>query len=224
MFKYLIIPIFADHLFIMNNDKREHIMEVAVELFATNGFEGTSIRQLAKKANVNIAMINYYFGSKEKLFETILEHKATYMRIRIEAVEADKSLTEIEKLDQIIEDYVTRFLSQPEFHRVLQQELLVSQRESLHHNVISLFVKNTQNVVAIIEKGIRKKQFRKVDPPLVFASIIGTINQVMLSRTMCNMLMNKEFDNNPYQDPLFKKRLTLHLKQMIHAQLLFEKD
>ncbi len=199
-------------------------MEVAVELFATNGYEGTSIRQLAQQADVNIAMINYYFGSKEKLFETLLEQKATYMRNRIEAVEADKSLTEIEKIDQIIEDYVSRFLSEPKFHRVLQQELLVSQREVLHRNVINLFVKNTQNVVSIIEKGIRKKQFRKVDPPMVFASIIGTINQVMLSRTMCNLLMNKEFENNPYQDPQFKKRLILHLKQMIHAQLLIEKD
>ncbi len=199
-------------------------MEVAVELFATNGFEGTSIRQLAQRADVNIAMINYYFGSKEKLFETMLEHKASYMRNRIEVVEADSSLTEIEKLDQIIEDYVGRFLSQPEFHRVLQQELLVSQREALHQNVISLFAKNTQNVVAIIEKGIRKKQFRKVDPPLVFSSIIGTINQVMQSRTLCNMLMNKDSDNNPYQDPQFKKRLIQHLKQMIHAQLLIEKD
>jgi AcrR family transcriptional regulator len=208
----------------MSTDKRAHIMEVAVELFAANGFEGTSIRQLAQRADVNIAMINYYFGSKEKLFETLLEQKATYMRNRIEAVEADKTLTEIEKLDQIIEDYVSRFLSQPEFHRVLQQELLVSQRENLHQNVIGLFVKNTQNVVAIIEKGIRKKQFRKVDPPLVFASIIGTINQVMMSRTMCNLLMNKAIENNPYQDPLFKKRLIQHLKQMVHAQLLIEKE
>ncbi len=199
-------------------------MEVAVELFATNGFEGTSIRQLAQRADVNIAMINYYFGSKEKLFETLLEQKASYMRNRIEAVEADESLTEIEKLDQIIEDYVVRFFSQPEFHRVLQQELLVSQREQLHQNVIGLFVKNTQNVVAIIEKGIRKKQFKKVDPPFVFASIIGTINQVMQSKIMCNMLLNKAFDENPYQDPLFKKRLIQHLKQMVHAQLLIEKD
>jgi AcrR family transcriptional regulator len=208
----------------MSTDKRAHIMEVAVELFAANGFEGTSIRQLAQRADVNIAMINYYFGSKEKLFESLLEQKATYMRNRIEAVEADKTLTEIEKLDQIIEDYVSRFLSQPEFHRVLQQELLVSQRENLHQNVIGLFVKNTQNVVAIIEKGIRKKQFRKVDPPLVFASMIGTINQVMMSRTMCNLLMNKAIENNPYQDPLFKKRLIQHLKQMVHAQLLIEKE
>jgi AcrR family transcriptional regulator len=50
----------------MSADKKEHIMHVAMELFAEKGFEGTSIRDLAQKADVNIAMVNYYFGSKEK--------------------------------------------------------------------------------------------------------------------------------------------------------------
>jgi AcrR family transcriptional regulator len=45
-------------------DKKTHIIETAIELFAEKGFEGTSIRDLATKADVNVAMINYYFGSK----------------------------------------------------------------------------------------------------------------------------------------------------------------
>ena len=51
-------------------DKRDQILEAAEELFAQKGFEGTSVRDLAKKAKVNVAMISYYFGSKEKLFES----------------------------------------------------------------------------------------------------------------------------------------------------------
>jgi AcrR family transcriptional regulator len=208
----------------MGTEKKDHIMDIAIELFAQLGFEGTSIRLLAQKADVNIAMINYYFGSKEKLFEAILEHKAQYMRSRIELLAADQSLSEIQKIDQIIEDYVHRFLSNPEFHRVLQQELLVSQREVMHQNIIAIFVKNTEAVAAIIEKGIHKKIFRKVDPQLSFASILGTINQVMMSSRMCNLLMNKEYGSNPYNDPQLKKRLVQHIKQMIHAHLLIEND
>jgi AcrR family transcriptional regulator len=206
----------------MSTDKKEHIMEVAVALFAEKGYEGTSIRDLAHEADVNIAMINYYFGSKEKLFVALLENKARFMRERIDAVQNDPSLTELEKINQIIDGYVNRFLSQPEFHRVLQQELLVTNRELLHQNVIALFTKNTQDVVSIIEKGIRKKIFRKVDPQLLFASIIGTINQVMLSRSMCNILLNNEPSTNPYQDPALKKRLTQHIKQMVQDHLLIQ--
>jgi AcrR family transcriptional regulator len=206
----------------MSIDKKEHIMDVAVTLFAEKGFEGTSIRDLAHEADVNIAMINYYFGSKEKLFVALLEAKARYMREKIDAVQNDPSLSELDKINQIIDGYVDRFLSQPAFHRVLQQELLVTNRELLHQNVTTLFVKNTQDIVSIIEKGIRKKIFRKVDPQLLFASIIGTINQVMLSKNMCNILMNNEVNTDPYKNPELKTRLTKHIKQMVQDHLLIQ--
>lgn len=47
-------------------------MEVARVLFATNGFEGTSVREIARLAEVNVASLNYHFSSKEKLFHEIL--------------------------------------------------------------------------------------------------------------------------------------------------------
>ena len=44
------------------------ILDVASKLFSKKGFNGTSIREIASKANVNIAAISYHFESKEKLF------------------------------------------------------------------------------------------------------------------------------------------------------------
>jgi AcrR family transcriptional regulator len=208
----------------MQIDKKDHIMNIAIELFAEKGFEGCSIRDLATRADVNVAMINYYFGSKDKLFEAMVEKKASYMRGVLDELVADHSLTELEKIDLVIERYVHRFLSHPLFHKVMQQELLVSHRVNLHLNVINLFVKNTQAVVTIIEKGIRKKLFRKVDPQMTFATIIGTINQVLMSKTMCNKLMNQDDDYEPFSDPHFEKRLTNHIKQLIHAHLLINQD
>jgi AcrR family transcriptional regulator len=112
----------------IQTDKKEHIINIAVELFSTKGFEGTSIRELAAKAGVNIAMVNYYFGSKEKLFEALIENKVAYMKGKLEELVANKSLSEIEKIDVIIESYVERLLSQPAYHRVIHQELFVNQR------------------------------------------------------------------------------------------------
>ena len=204
-------------------DKKEHIIDIALELFAQKGFEGTSIRDIAERGEVNVAMVNYYFGTKEKLFEAIVEHKASYMKGILENLELDKTKTEIEKMDAIIEVYVNRLLSQSSFHRVLHQELLMQQRESMHENIVGVFVKNTQRIKNIIEQGIRKKQFRKVDPELTMASLIGTINQVLLSKALCNMLMQRDENFNPYTDEKFRKRIIAHLKQMIHAHLLIDK-
>ena len=201
-------------------DKKDHIIHIAIELFAEKGFEGTSIRELATKADVNVAMVNYYFGSKNKLFEAIVEKKASHMKGKLVELQANTTLTELQKIDVIIESYVDRLLSQPGYHRVIHQELLVKQRISLQDSIVKIFAGNTQIVKSIIEAGIKKKVFKKVDPELTMASIIGTINQVMLSKSMCLMLIQKGDDFDPYTDKAFRKRLETHLKQMIHAYLL----
>ena len=205
---------------IMSTDKKEHIISSAIELFAERGFEGTSIRDLAAKADVNIAMVNYYFGSKDKLFEAMVVQKASYMREKLEEIANDKSKSEIEKMDTVIEAYVNRILSQHQYHRIIHQELMLKQREEVHNSIISIFSKNTLIIKSIIEQGIKKKVFKKVDPELTFATILGTINQVMLSKGMCNLLINKDENFNPYTDESFKKRIITHLKQIIHSLLL----
>ena len=204
----------------MSADKKEIIMNAAIELFAEKGFEGTSIRDLATRADVNVAMVNYYFGSKDKLFEALIEQKATFMRGRLDEIASNKKLSEIEKIDAIVESYVGRILSQPAFHRVLHQELLMGERETIHQHIVKVFGKNTLVLKNIIEQGIKKKIFKKVDPELTMATLIGTINQVMLSKTMCTMLINREESFDPYTDVAFKNRLIKHLKQIMHAYLL----
>lgn len=204
----------------MSADKKEHIISTAIELFAERGFEGTSIRDLAAKADVNIAMVNYYFGSKDKLFEAMVVQKASYMREKLEEIANDKSKSEIEKMDTVIEAYVNRILSQHQYHSIIHQELMLKQREEVHNSIISIFSKNTLIIKSIIEQGIKKKLFKKVDPELTFATILGTINQVMLSKGMCNLLINKDKNFNPYTDESFKKRIITHLKQIIHSLLL----
>jgi len=53
-------------------DTKEKILQVARVLFAEQGFEGTSVRQIAVKAQVNLASVNYHFSNKESLFTEIL--------------------------------------------------------------------------------------------------------------------------------------------------------
>ena len=203
-------------------DKKEHILNVAIDLFAEKGFEGTSIRDLASKAEVNIAMINYYFGSKEKLFETIVEYKSSYLRERLEEITNDTQKTDIEKIDAVIDHFVHRLLTNHKYHRLIHQELLLMQREKLHSTIIKSFSKNKELIKGIIENGMSRGVFRKVDPELTIVTITGTINQVMLSKSMCSIIMERGEDYDVYTDEVFKIRIIQHLKQLIHAHLLIE--
>jgi AcrR family transcriptional regulator len=201
-------------------DKKTHIINAAVELFAEKGFEGTSIRDLATKADVNVAMINYYFGSKEKLFECMLQQKAAYTKDILEEIVNNNRLTEIEKLDQIIDSYVIRLFSNRKFHRVIHQELMLNEREVLQDAIVNILFPNSLLIKDVIESGIKKGTFKKVDSPLAVATIVGTINQVLLSKKFCNKYINKEENYVPYEDPKFKKRVSEHLKDLMHSYLL----
>jgi len=201
-------------------DKKEQIVNAAIELFAQKGFEGTSIRDLAAKADVNIAMINYYFGSKDKLFETLVEMKSASARNVLEELLKDKTLTSIEKVDRIIDSYIERLFKNRQFHRVIHQELMLNQRETLQQIITNVLFPNTLAIKNIIDEGIQKGEFREVDVILTIASLIGTINHVLLSKKFCLKLLDREEGYVPYDDPAFKKRTGDHLKQLMRAHLL----
>jgi AcrR family transcriptional regulator len=203
-------------------DKKIHIINHAVELFAEKGFEGTSIRDLAARAGVNVAMVNYYFGSKEKLFESMVQERASYTKGLLDEIVNNTSYSDIEKMDHITETYIKKLFSNRKFHRVMHQEMMMNQRESLQEAIVDILYPNSLVIKEVIDAGMKKGSFRKVDAPLVIATLIGTINQVLLSKRMCNKLLNKESDYIPYEDGRFAKRLADHLKNLMRSHLLLQ--
>ncbi len=201
-------------------DKRTHIIETAMDLFAGKGYEGTSIRDIAEKASVNLAMVNYYFGSKEKLFEKIVEYKSSVTRGLLDEILKNEQLSSIEKIYAIIDSYVEKLFTHRSFHRLIYQELILNLRDELQNSIVSHLAPNSSIIKRIIETGIKNGEFKKVDVELTLASLMGTINQVLLSKKFCNKIMNKEDDYVPYDDIKFRKRVRNHLRQLMDAHLL----
>ncbi|HQG39237.1 MAG TPA: helix-turn-helix domain-containing protein, partial [Chitinophagales bacterium] len=79
-----------------NIDKREFILDAAERLFAEQGFEAVSVREISKAADINIAMVSYYFGSKEKLYEEVIQRKIMLSDTIL--IELEKHKTYKEKL------------------------------------------------------------------------------------------------------------------------------
>ena len=73
-------------------DKREHILIAAEQLFGERGFDGTSVRDIAQSAGVNLAMISYYFGSKEKLLEALIVFRSEYAYGILEELNKEASI------------------------------------------------------------------------------------------------------------------------------------
>jgi AcrR family transcriptional regulator len=68
---------------------KDRIIEAAERLFADSGFSGTSLRQLTRDANVNLAAVNYHFGSKENLIQEVFRRRLDNLyRDRQQALDA----------------------------------------------------------------------------------------------------------------------------------------
>src|SRR5229473_4981377 len=70
------------------HETRTRILNAAEELFMQHGFEGTSMRLLTAKAGVNLAAVNYHFGSKDALIEAVFRRRLDPMNLaRIAALD-----------------------------------------------------------------------------------------------------------------------------------------
>ena len=155
------------------SDKREHILNVAEELFAEKGFDGTSVRDIAQQAGVNLAMISYYFGSKEKLLESLIEFRAGYAYGILEELNKDTTLSPWDKVDRLVDFYVDRIIHNMKFHTIMWQESS-ARSEEIKNRTIGIKLRNLDQITKIIADGQQKKLFRQVDIPMTVGTIMGT--------------------------------------------------
>lgn len=102
---------------------RESVLKAALATFAARGYEGATLQQVAKMAEVSLPLIVYHFKSKEKLWQAVIEEAVRHFDQLINAVMNDYSdLTAGERLQAIIEAIVRVSVKFPEFHRIMATE------------------------------------------------------------------------------------------------------
>ncbi|SHM15902.1 transcriptional regulator, TetR family [Flavobacterium saccharophilum] len=202
------------------NDKKIQILEVAEKLFSEKGFEGTSIRDISKHAKINIAMVSYYFGSKERLLEALILYKTSDLKLQLENL-LQENLEPIEKVNKLIEIYINRISCNKGIFRVLHFELNSEKREKSMIAFTELKKGNLKSVETIIAQGQAKGVFRKdVIIPLLTPTIIGTFFHFHMNKSFFVELLNlktEEMYNN-----YIKTSLTKHIQQTIKALLVYE--
>ncbi len=196
-------------------DKKTDILIAAEKLFAEFGFEGTSTRQIAKESGANMAMINYYFGSKEGVFLEIMEDRICGFKSHLNQI-TDEQISAKEKLLKVVEQYVTRIFSNITFHKMMHRELSLTQRPEMFGQIKDAMASNRMVIEKIIEKGIADGSFRNVDVRMSILTIMGTISLVAISPTKA--IDNIDMDNEEQKEVL-RKRLIAHLQDFIITHL-----
>lgn len=200
--------------------KEEHILYSAEKIFSENGFEGASTRKIAEAAGVNISMISYYFGSKEKLFEKLFELRHQESIRFITEIGENQDLNEWEKLAAIVDRFAERVYKLNAYYRIMQIEQLTNKNTSIattirHYKTIFL-----RSYEEILKAGFRKGIFRKnPELELVHATISGTIMQAISNLPVYRSFDGIEID----EDDAYLEQIKTHLKNILKYLLGYEK-
>lgn len=202
------------------NDKQIEILEVSEVLFAEKGFDGTSIRNIAKVAKINVAMVSYYFGSKERLLESLIVYRTSDLKNQLDNL-LQEDLEPIDKINKLIELYINRINSNRGIYRILHFEFTSKKREQNLQAFSELKKGNLKSLETIIEEGQKKGIFRKdVIIPLITPTILGTFFHFHMNKPFFENLLNLKTEDlyNNY----IKTNLTKHIQQTIKALLIYE--
>jgi len=205
------------------NDKQIQIIEIAERLFAERGFDGTSVRDIAHEAEVNIAMISYYFGSKEKLMEALLEWRVGEIKIRVESLIKDDLFTPLEKVNMLIDEHIERAIQKKSFHKIMVSVQVTNKNPSILKAANQVKIRNAKVIAELIKDGQKKGVFKKnIDLILKLNTLVGTVNQNMMNLDYYREFNSQtEMTDEAFQS-IIKKRLSIHIKKLFKAMLTNE--
>lgn len=107
----------------VDKNKKQMIKEAAEELFLKKGYDGTTVRDIVSLAGVNVALVNYHFKNKERLFiEIILDKMKLFMK-GVATIADNRDLSLEVKIDFIVNRYCDNLLAQPEIPIFLLSEI-----------------------------------------------------------------------------------------------------
>lgn len=146
-------------------DAKTRILLAAKKLFAEQGFDATTVRQICVEADVNVAMVSYHFGGKENMFYAIFEH---FFPSNALAEHAETLNKPIDGLKLIISEVIRYIEQDAEMGILLKREVLMQspRTEVIRRYVHPIWLKLRE----ILDQGraIGVFRFQSLDHALLF--------------------------------------------------------
>lgn len=177
----------------------ERILEAAVQEFMTKGYAGARTTAIAEAAGVTHAMLHYYFRTKDKLLDRIIESKIGTLRDIMLTSLGDPTIPLFDKIKSTIENHQDFIAANPELPRFMINEVL--SRPDRMPKVIEQLKHHTPVVVESLQRQIDEYAdrglCRRVDAGMLMLDIVS-LNIFPFSATpMVNALLGGMMENRP---------------------------
>lgn len=150
-------------------DIKVRIMSAAKKLFAQQGFEKTTVRQICEEAGANVALVSYHFGGKENMFCALFDFYFPNAQI----AQVDTLLDPVKGVELVVREVTIFRNSDPELIHIIQQEIIMNtdRIQKIREHAIPIW----KHLKTWLEQGREQGvfHFRSIDSTLL--SIIGTL-------------------------------------------------
>ena len=202
-------------------DKKDHILDVAERIFSEKGFDGASTRLISGEAGVNMAMLNYYFGSKEGLFLAIFERKISHFQNIMQNLGNDATLSAWDKMEKYVEMYGEKVVNNNCFQKLIYREMGMNRGNDLSGKIRDMLMKNIAELDKILREGIANGEFKKdIDIPMVIATLFGTKNYMLNTPLISSALLGYDVQDEKMIETKLKPQLKSYMKNLLKCYLL----
>ena len=152
------------------HDTAQRLLEAGRKLFARWGFEGTSVRALTAEAGTNLGAITYHFGTKEALFQAVLEGVFKPVRERLKLL-GEMPIPAPERMELFVRGMFQHLKDNPDMPRFMFQEIVLGDHPSPQTLETARTVTGTLS--RIMADGQREGTLVDGDPVLMALSVLS---------------------------------------------------
>ncbi len=203
-------------------EKQIHILDIAEELIAKKGYEGTSVRDICSKANINVAMISYYFGSKEKMMSYLYQYRVLKTRENFsEFADTIKDGKPEMQMKEMIKFIVTQLFKYNYFHGFVTQEL--RHTDNLKDELLDFYQLFVKKIDEVIKKGVASGVFTFTPKPEdILTTVIGSTLFVIRNRNFYELYVPNKNDETYAKEA--EKKIRMNLLLSVFAILGYAAD
>ncbi|MFQ5926443.1 MAG: TetR/AcrR family transcriptional regulator [Terriglobia bacterium] len=152
-------------------NSRAALLAAAERIFAERGIAGARTQEIAAAARVNKALLHYYFDTKEKLYQAVLDNLFRKLVATARAALAHPHSPRTSLL-QFVDAYFEFLKTHPNYPRLIQREVM-SRSPFLRTIAARYFGPLHRRLARVLRAGIRQRLFRPVDVPNTVITLIG---------------------------------------------------
>lgn len=201
----------------VKRDPQNRILAGALQVFAQKGLKGARTREIARLARVNIAAIHYYYGSKEELYDRVVQPLFTIIFRRLKKA-ATSSDDPCECLEAVVDTYFDFLKEHSDLPRLMMWEMVTEGSELQRILKPILLGKGASGVperlIGLFRKGQERGIFKPHDPVQATISLIALCVFPFFARKMLDMALP-----NFVMAPEFVEQRRRHVKDLLGSGL-----